>query len=315
MTGRRRFLFGASTLAAMGRNALAQGTFPSKPLRLIVPYPPGGTTDILARALGALIGQELGQSVVIDNRPGGATNIGSEAAIRSPADGHTIYFGTSGLASNPHFGPVPTYDAFKDLVPVAPVSSMSFLVAAGPKFPGNDPASFVSLARAQPKKVSIGSGALEVQVAQLSRGAGIELMHVPYKGGALAATDASGGHVDTVIALVPALLSFVQSGKLKAIGVAANARVAALPGTPTFAESGVPAILNNSWFGIFVPAGTPASVVSRLGSAVRASVSNVELVSKMSSQGVDLIPGTADDLAGMLRRDFAEYARMAKEMK
>jgi tripartite-type tricarboxylate transporter receptor subunit TctC len=315
MIGRRRLLFGAATLAAVGQRAFAQGTFPTKPLRMIVPYPPGGTTDILARALGALVGKELGQSVVIDNRPGGATNIGSEAAIRSPADGHTIYFGTSGLASNPHFGPVPAYDAFRDLIPVAPVSSMSFLVAAGPSFAGSDPASFVSLARTQPRKVSIGSGALEVQVAQLSKGAGIELMHVPYKGGALAATDASGGHVDTVIALVPALLSFVQSGKLKAIGVAARSRVTALPGTPTFIETGVPAVLNNSWFGIFVPAGTPAPIVERLGAAVRASVSNAELVSKMSSQGVDLISGSADDLASMLRRDFAEYEKMAKEMK
>jgi tripartite-type tricarboxylate transporter receptor subunit TctC len=315
MTGRRQWLLGAAALSMTARAPLAQSAYPAKPLRMIVPYPPGGSTDILARAVAELLGQQVGQTVAIDNRPGGSTNIGTEAAIRAPADGYTIYFGTSGLASNPHFGPVPAYDAFTDLVPVAPVSSMSFLVAAGPSFAGNDPASFVSLARARPGKVSIGSGALEVQVAQLTRRAGIELMHVPYKGGAQAAADAIGGHVDTVIALVPALLSFVQSGKLKAIGVAATARVTALPSTPTFVEGGVPATLANSWFGIFAPTGTPEAIVARLGTAVRAAVTNPALNSKMSGQGVEMIPGSADDLAAMLRRDFEEYARMAKELK
>lgn len=315
MTGRRQVLLGAAALAMTTRAPLAQGAYPTKPVRMIVPYPPGGSTDILARALGELLGQQLGQPVVIDNRPGGSTNVGTEAAIRAPADGHTICFGTSGLASNPHFGPVPTYDAFTDLVPVGPVASMSFLVAAGPSFQGTDPASFVSLARARPGKVSIGSGALDVQVAQLTRRAGIELMHVPYKGGAQAAADAIGGHVDTVIALVPALLSFVQAGKLKAIGIASTARVSALPSTPTFVEGGVPATLSNTWFGIFVPAGTPEAVVTRLGAAVRASAAHPDLAAKMSGQGVDMIPGSASDLATMLRRDFAEYARMAKELK
>ncbi|MGD9944867.1 MAG: tripartite tricarboxylate transporter substrate binding protein, partial [Burkholderiaceae bacterium] len=226
-----------------------------------------------------------------------------------------VYFGTSGLASNPQFGPTPNFDAVKCLTAVGPVSSLSFMVAASPNFPADDAAGLVALARARPGKVSIGSGSLQVQVAQLTRRAGIDLMHVPYKGGAQAAADAIGGHVDTVIALVPALISSIQNGKLKPIGIAAPSRAAGLPQVPTFTERGVPANINLSWFGLFVPTGTPAPIVSRLGAALRTAVTNPGLVSRMTAQGVDMTPGSAQDLAETLKRDYAEYGRLAQELK
>lgn len=314
---RRRLTLGAAAAAgwALAPGARAQSGYPNRPVKMIVPYPPGGSTDILARGYAEQMQRQLGQPVVIDNRPGASTNIGTEAAARSAPDGYTVYFGTSGLATNPHFGPVPAIDVFRELTPIGMIASMSFMVAANPSLPVEDPASLVALARSKPGKVTISSASLETQVKTLNKRAGIELMHVPYKGGAQAAADTMAGHVDLVIALVPVLLPHVQSGKLKPVALAAAKRSGALPALRTFPEGGVSGYPGPSWFALFGPAGLPAPIVERLAAANQAAVTNAELVARMTAQGIDMQSSTPAELGARLKTDHAEQAALFKELQ
>jgi tripartite-type tricarboxylate transporter receptor subunit TctC len=318
MNRRRDVLIGAAatvTALSWAGNARAQAGYPARPVKMIVPYPPGGSTDILARGFVEQLARQLGQPVVIDNRPGAQTNIGTEAAARSAPDGYTIYFGTSGLASNPHFGPAPSIDVFKDLAPVGMIGGMAFVVAANPAVPVSDAASLIALARAQPGKTTIASASLETQVLTLNRRARIDLMHVPYKGGAQAAADTMAGHTDTVIALVPVLLPHLQSGKLKPIAVCSPKRSPSLPSVPTFLEAGVVDAPAPSWFAVFAPAGVPEPILARLAAATQAAASSPDLVTQMTARGIDMQPSSPAELAEILRRDYGQQAALHKELK
>lgn len=318
MNRRREILAGAAATAAAWSwpgAARAQNAFPARPVKMIVPYPPGGSTDILARGFVEQLSRQLGQPVVIDNRPGAQTNIGTEAAARSAPDGYTIYFGTSGLASNPHFGPAPAIDVFRDLAPIGMIASMSFVVAANPALPVSDAAALLALARARPGKVTIASASLETQVLTLNRRARIDLMHVPYKGGAQAAADTMAGHTDTVIALVPVLLPHLESGKLKPLALCSPKRSASLPNVPTFAEAGVQDAPAPSWFAVFAPAGVPEPILAQLAAATQAAASSAELVARMTARGIDMQSSTPAELAEILRRDHGQQAALHKELK
>ncbi|MGD9946385.1 MAG: Bug family tripartite tricarboxylate transporter substrate binding protein [Burkholderiaceae bacterium] len=309
-----QLIAGAGLAGVLGPLA-AQGGFPNRPVKLVVPYPPGGSTDILARAFTDVFAQALGQPVIIDNRPGAATNIGLEIVASSPADGYTIYFGTSGMATNPHFGPKPSVDVQKAVVPISMAASMTFVVAARPSLPVNTPAELVAAARRAPNKLSISSASLETQVKTLNRRAGIELLHVPYKGGAQATADAIAGHVDMVIALLPVLLPHIQSGKLKAIGLTAPRRSAAAPNIPTFAENGIGDVDLQSWFALFAPAGTPETAIRRLNAAAVQAAKQPELNAKMISQGIEIQSSSPAELAARLRDDYADNAKLAQELR
>lgn len=313
---RRRALKQAAALGALpalaSLPAFAQA-FPSKPIRLVVPYPPGGSTDILARAFAEPFARELGQPVVIENRPGASTNIGLEIAARSPADGYTIYFGTSGLASNPHFGPVPTVDVFKDVTPISLVASMPFLVAAHPSLPANSPRELIDLAKASPGKLMISSASLETQVKTINKRAGIQLLHVPYKGGAQATNDAIAGHVNLVVALLPVLLPQIKAGKLKPIAISAPRRSPAAPDIPTFQEIGVDGP-TPSWFALFVPAGTPAQAIGRLNGAAVAAAADKPLVERTLQQGIEVRSSSPAQLADLLKSDYETNSVLVKEL-
>lgn len=313
---RRRALKQAAALGALpalaSLPAFAQA-FPSKPIRLVVPYPPGGSTDILARAFAEPFARELGQPVVIENRPGASTNIGLEIAARSPADGYTIYFGTSGLASNPHFGPVPTVDVFKDITPISLVASMPFLVAAHPSLPANSPRELIDLAKASPGKLMISSASLETQVKTINKRAGIQLLHVPYKGGAQATNDAIAGHVNLVVALLPVLLPQIKAGKLKPIAISAPRRSPAAPDIPTFQEVGVDGP-TPSWFALFVPAGTPAQAIGRLNGAAVAAAADKPLVERTLQQGIEVRSSSPGQLADLLKSDYETNSVLVKDL-
>ncbi|MGE0310766.1 MAG: Bug family tripartite tricarboxylate transporter substrate binding protein [Lautropia sp.] len=315
---RRRLIGGTAAASALALASIAPASraqaFPSKPIHVVVPYPPGGSTDILARAFVEPFSRRLGQPVVIDNRPGAATNIGLEIAANAPADGYTVYFGTSGLASNPHFGPVPPVDVFKDIAPVSLVASMPYLVAAHPSLAANTPAELVALARQRPGKLTISSASLEVQVRTLAKRAGIDVLHVPYKGGAPATNDAIAGHVDMVLALLPVLLPQVKSGRLKAIGLSSDTRSPAAKDVPTFQEIGVDGP-SRSWFALFVPAGTPGDAVARLNEAAIAATQDTALIAKTLEQGIEIGASTPARLAELLRRDYATAATLKKELR
>lgn len=313
---RRRALKQAAALGALpalaSLPAFAQA-FPSKPIRLVVPYPPGGSTDILARAFAEPFARELGQPVAIENRPGASTNIGLEIAARSPADGYTIYFGTSGLASNPHFGPVPTVDVFKDITPISLVASMPFLVAAHPSLPANSPRELIDLAKASPGKLMISSASLETQVKTINKRAGVQLLHVPYKGGAQATNDAIAGHVNLVVALLPVLLPQIKAGKLKPIAISAPRRSPAAPDIPTFQEIGVDGP-TPSWFALFVPAGTPAQAIGRLNGAAVAAAADKPLVERTLQQGIEVRSSSPAQLADLLKSDYETNSVLVKEL-
>jgi tripartite-type tricarboxylate transporter receptor subunit TctC len=313
---RRRLLQQAaalSTLSALASvPAFAQG-FPGKPVRLVVPYPPGGSTDILARAFAEPFSRDLGQPVIIENRPGASTNIGLEIAARSPADGYTVYFGTSGLASNPHFGPVPSVDVFKDITPVSLVASMPFLVAAHPSLTASTPRELVEMAKANPGKLMISSASLDTQVKTLNKRAGINLLHVPYKGGAQATNDAIAGHVNLVIALLPVLLPHIRSGKLKPIAISSSQRSPAAKDIPTFQEAGIEGP-TPSWFALFVPSGSPAEAIGRLNRAAVNAAADANLVTRTLGQGIEVRSSSPAALAELLKRDYATNETLLKEL-
>lgn len=287
--------------------------YPAQPVHIVVPYPPGGTTDLLARQFAESLSREFGQSVVIDNRPGGATNIGADAVARSKADGLTLLFAGVNQVLNPAFGPTPAFDLMKAMEPVSLVARTPFVVSANRNAPFFSPKDLIAAARAAPGKHSISSAQLDVYVELLKLRAGINILHVPYKGGAPAMTDAISGQVDMVYALVPVLLPHIQSGKLKAIGLTSSKRVASLPDTPTFIESGVE-FDSTVWYGILAPAGLPRQIQERLLRATHRIVGSPEFTQKLRSSGADVVANQPAEFAKQLQDELAFWAQLARTM-
>jgi tripartite-type tricarboxylate transporter receptor subunit TctC len=298
--------------AGLAAGAQAQERYPGQPLRLVVPYPPGGTTDIIARNYAEQLGRELGQTVIVDNRPGGGTNIGAEAVARAKPDGYTLLFANNSQVLNPVFGPQPAFE-LGALEPISLVSRTAFIVAANPKAPFNTPAELLAAARAAPGKLSISSAQLDLYVELLNNKAGIQLLHVPYKGGAAAATDAISGQVNMVFALTPVLLPHIQAGKLKAVAVTSGKRVAVLPEVPTLTEQGIDYDFS-IWYGLMAPAGTPRAVIERLAAATQKVMALPELVAKVRAAGADAVSSRPEEFQAQLRSETALWQQTAKAL-
>ncbi len=308
----RRALLASVALAAP---AHAQGEWPQKPIRLVVPFAPGGTTDIIGRQYAEFLRARLGQPVLVENRGGAATNIGAEIVARAEPDGYTLLLGAGLLAANPVWGPKPPFDAFTAFDPVGLITETSYLICAGPRFAAaRTPQDLVRLARAAPGRHTIASAQLDVVVATMTRGLGIALEHVGYRGGAPAMTDAMAGQVDMCIALVPVLLPAVREGKLHAIGCTGRARSSVLPAVPSFAESGFPDAVQTSWNGLFAPAGTPKAALERLQAATAAYVADAEVGTRLREQGIEPRGATPAELAALLRAEMAEHLATAKAL-
>ncbi len=292
--------------------ALAQD-YPAQLIRLVVPYPPGGSTDIVARNFAALLTKELGQNVLVENRPGAATNIGADAVAKARPDGYTLLFGTSGQVLNPVFGPVPPFDLMSSLDPVSPVVRVPFIVAAHKDAPFSTPRELVAAARASPGKFSISSPQLDLYVELLKSRAGIDVLHVTYKGGAAAATDAISGQVNMVYALVPVLIPQLQGGRLKALGVASNRRLAVLPGVPTFVEAGID-YEATVWFGLLAPSGTPKAVLNRLSQATQKIAESAAFTDKLTPIGAVAVSATPEEFRAQLVAETAFWQQVAKSM-
>jgi tripartite-type tricarboxylate transporter receptor subunit TctC len=311
---------GLAGLAAVVFTAIVAGIapaaaqdYPAQPIRLVIPYPPAGSTDIIARHFGNFLSKEMGQAVVVDNRPGAATNIGAEAVVKSKPDGYTLLFGANTQVLNPVFGPVPTFDLLSSLAPVSLVARMPFMVAANKNAPFSTPKELIAAAKAAPGKVSISSPQLDLYVELLKSRAGIDLLHIPYKGGAQATTDAISGQVDMVYALVPVLISHVQGGRLKALGLASAKRIAVLPTVPTFMESGVD-YEATVWFGLFAPAGTPNPTVNRVFLATQKIVASAEFAEKVEPIGAAAVSSRPEEFRAQLVSETAFWKQVAKEM-
>ncbi|MCM2347566.1 MAG: tripartite tricarboxylate transporter substrate binding protein [Acidovorax soli] len=298
--------------------ALAQAAYPAKPIRLIVPFPPGGGTDMIARTVAQKLADQNKWNVIVDNRPGAGGNLGVDAAAKSAPDGYTLVMGqTSNLAINPTLYPKLPYDPIKDLVPVALVSSSPIVVAAPANSPFKTFADVVAASKGKPDALTLGysgNGTVAHLAGELAENAaGIQLRHIPYKGAAQAMTDLVGGQIDLYMSSVPTLLGQVRNGKLKVLAITSAKRSSQLPDVPTLAESGYKGFEAVTWFGILAPAGTPAPIVAQLNKAINAALQQPEVADKLRSEGGDVLGGSAEQFGQLLRAEVPRWARIVKD--
>lgn len=306
--------FGLALLFA--GSVLAQA-FPTKPVRLIVPYPPGGSADILARAIGQKLGDSLGQQVVIDNRPGAGTAIGAEATAKAAADGYTIMLGTvSSHAINPALNPGLKYDPVKDFAPVSLVASIPFVLIVHPSLPAKSAKELIALAKTKPGSLnysSAGNGTSNHLAGELFKSmTGTFMVHIPYKGSAPALNDLIAGQVQLMYDLVLTAAPHVKSGAVRALAVTGRERSPVLPGVPTVAESGVPGYEVSAWFGFFAPAGTPAAIVNTLNAETVKAMKLPDLRERLASQGADAVTSTPEQFTAYVKEELGKWTRVVK---
>jgi tripartite-type tricarboxylate transporter receptor subunit TctC len=291
--------------------------YPAKSIRFIVPFPPGGSADILARAIGQKAGEGLGQSFVVENRPGAGTAIGAEALAKSAPDGYAIMIGTvSSHAINPALNPKLPFDPVKDFTPIALVASIPFAMVVHPSVPAKTVQEFVELARARPGTLnysSAGSGTSNHLAGELLRSmTGIDIVHIPYKGSAPALNDLIAGQVSMMFDLVLTATPHVRSGAVRGLAVTGAQRSSALPGLPTVAESGIPGYEVSAWFGIFAPAGVPQPVVQRLNAEFVKALQQPDLRQRLASQGAEPLTSTPAEFSAYLASEIDKWAKLVK---
>jgi tripartite-type tricarboxylate transporter receptor subunit TctC len=303
-------------LLACAIDATAQA-YPSRPVRFVVPYPPGGSTDFIARPVSERLTERLGQPFVMDNRGGAATVIGAEIAARAPADGYTLLVGTvTTLAVNPALKPKLPYDAVRDFAPVSMLSAQPYILAIHPAVPATSVAQLVAYAKANPGKLSfasagLGSGA-HIAGELFNHMAGVSILHVPYKGTGPAIADVMGGRVEILYGGVATLRSYVGSGKMRVLGVTSAKRSPGMPEVPTIAESGLPGYETNTWNSVVAPRGTPRPVIERLNAAIAAVLAEPDLRDRWSQQGIDADPGPPERLAAHIKAEIARFTGLVK---
>jgi tripartite-type tricarboxylate transporter receptor subunit TctC len=308
-----RRLFIILTLAAAP--ALAQ-TYPSKPIRVVVPFPPGGGTDIVARTVTPKMAEILGQPFVIENRAGAGGNIGTEAVARSPADGYTLVVASASTAINTTLVPNLSWNFSRDFAPVVLMVVNNHLLAAHPSVPANNVRELLALAKAKPGQVtyaSYGPGSSAHLTAELFKlMAGVDLLHVPYKGAAPAVNDLLGGQVNIIFADVAAMLSHLKSGKLKALGIGSAKRFEGLPDVPTIAESGVPGFEAGGFLGLAAPAGTPPAAIQALNAAAQKSLALPEVRERLLALASPPVGGTPEEFGNYMKREIDKWARVIR---
>ena len=304
---------GISTTAV----AAQASAYPTKPIRFVVPYPPGGTTDIVARGIGAKLAERFGQQVVIDNRGGASTIIGAEAVAKSAPDGYTLLLATSTTMSiNPQVYPKLPYDAVRDFAPISSATYVPFVIAANPAFPANSVTELIALAKAKPGTIRYSTpGAASsnhVAGALLESIAGIKLLHVPYKGSGPAATAVLGGEVQFVITGIGTLAGHWKSGKLKVLAIGSEKRHPQWPDVPSTGEAGLKGYEAGTWFGVVTRAGTPRAVIEKLNKEIVAALASADLKERLVAIGFDVFAGTPEEFAAFMKNDMARAARVIK---
>jgi tripartite-type tricarboxylate transporter receptor subunit TctC len=313
-----RFLF-ALTLpflaVAIAQPAMSQELWPNKPVKLVVPFAPGGATDGLGRMLGQQMAEVWKQPVIIDNKAGAGTVLGTNAVAKSPPDGYTLGMVVSSHAINPTLRPNLPYDTLKDLTPVTQVGVQHFVLAANPSFPANNLKELIELARKEPGRLSYaspGSGtALHLAMELLKIKTGINIVHVPYRGGAPAQQDVLGGQVPLIIDIYHSTAPLIKAGKLKAIALFSARRPASVPDIPVVAET-VPGLSALSTVGIVVPAGTPSAIVEKASADIARILKNKEFSDKLLAMGVEAVGSTPKEYEELIRSDIAMWAPVIK---
>ena len=293
----------------------AGGAFPNKPIRLVVPFPPGGSVDPLARVIGQRMSETFGQQVIVDNRPGGNTVIGTDFAAKAPVDGYTLLLTASSHVTNPQLLPT-AYDPIKDFTPVATVSTADMILVTNPSVPASNLKEFLALAKAKPGTLnysSAGSGNPNHLAGELmNMMADVKTTHVPYKGGAPAITDAVGGQVQFSFGSPIIVLPFIKAGKLKALAVSSPSRMAVLPQVPTIAEAGLPGYEVRIWFALLAPAGTPKDVVAKLNTEVNRIMATPEMKEKLDAAGMERLNMPNEQFAGQMKTDMDKFGKIIK---
>lgn len=305
---------GVALLCAAGW-AHAQN-YPNRPVRFVVPFAAGGSTDIVARTLGAKLSEVLGQSFIVDNRPGAGTVIGTESVARSPADGYTLLVVPAPFTINPGLLPKLPYDPLNDFTPITLINTTALVVVVNPSVPARNIKELIALARAKPGMLNYGSsgtgGSNHLAGELFSAMAGVKMVHVPYKGNAPALTDLVGGHVDLVFNGLTSAYPLIKSGKLRPLAMTSMRRSHVLPDMPTLDESGLKGFEAVAWNGLAGPAKTPQEAVDRLSNAVRKVLTNPEMRERLRSEGSDPVGSTPAEFAKHLRDEIAKWARVIK---
>jgi tripartite-type tricarboxylate transporter receptor subunit TctC len=287
--------------------------YPTKPVRFIVPITPGGSNDVVARAIAQKLGETWGQPVLVENRPGAGMNLGAEAVAKSPADGYTWLLGANNIfAFNPHMGRVP-FDVFKDFTPVTQVANVPFVMVVHPAVPAKTVAEFIAHAKANPGKLnyaSSGNGSPQQLAAEmLSRLAGLSMQHVPYKGAVPAITDLLGGRIEVFIGAVNSLLPHVKEGKLRLLAGAGAKRFAAFPELPAIAET-VPGFALDVWLGVFMPGNAPRDIVAKVNADIARALNAPDVRASLTAQGIEAATSTPEALATTIRDDHARWGKV-----
>ena len=313
---RRLFLIAAALLLGGLAPAAQAQPYPSKVVRIIVPYPAGGATDILARILAEKLTPMMGQTFIVENRPGASGNLGFGYVAKADPDGYTLLMGTANMTIAPAFSSDLPYNPLKDFAPVATVVSSQNLLVIRPDLPAKDLKELIAYAKANPGKLNFGSSGIGtplLSIELLKSLAGIDIVHVPYKGDTPALQDLMAGQIDMYCSTITAEVPYVRAGKLRALGVTSNKRAASLPDVPTIAEAGVPGYELASWYGILAPAGTPKEIVDRLHDAIARIVAMPDVTAKIIDGGSDPMVLTPAAFMDRLRADVAKFGALVKK--
>lgn len=303
-------------LMGLGAQAQADNVFPDKPIKMVVPYPPGGPTDLLSRAAANAMAKVAGQTVVVDNKTGASGMIGAEQVARSSPDGYTILANASLHVINPHIYKRMSYDSFKDFVPVTQLAAVPLVLVVPKDSPVKTPQDLVALAKSRAEGLNFGSAgtasAQHLSGELFKHLAGITMQHIPYRGSAPALTDLAGGQLDLMFDSMPSAMSFIRSGQLRAIAVTTPKRVDVLPDVPTMAESGYPTFDTSTWYGIWAPAGTPPEVVGKLADYARQGLQDPKLIETYASLGAQPVGSTPQEFAAYNRSEGEKWAELVK---
>lgn len=308
----------ALTLAALAPlAATAQSSYPDRPIKLVVPFAPGGVTDTSGRLIAEQLAKRLGQQVVVENKAGASGNIGAQQVATAAPDGYTLVLAFDGtMVINPHvFQKVP-FDTLKDFASVGKIGDATLIIVAHPSFPGKTLKEVIDLSKKDPKGLSYGTsgigGTPHIAGELLNQRTGAKLVHVPYKGGGQAMADALGGNIPLVYTAVAGAITHLKAGKLNAIAVSSRTRSPSLPDTPTFIEAGVPDFESSSWVGILAPAKTPRPIIDRLNRELNAVLATPEVIERLAVLGIVPTPGTPEQFSEQMKSDLAKYGQVVK---
>lgn len=314
----RRLVLALCSVSFVFAGAATAQSYPTKTIRIIVPYAPGGSTDVVFRILAPRLTEILGQTVVVENRPGGSSTIGLDIAAKSPPDGHTLGIPNITFGANPTLMKKMPFDTEKDFAPVSLVSIVTLVVAVHPSVPARSIKALIALAKARPGSLNYGSAgnasANHLATERFSHAAGIKMVHIPYKGGGPAVISIVGGETAILFATIPSSIQHFQSGKLSALAVSSLKRNVALPDIPSIAEAAIPGFEAIEWNGVLVPAGTPRAVIDRLHQAIAKALAIPEVRERIIGLGADPVGNSPEQFAAFIKKEIATWATVIKEV-